>query len=1173
MGYYKFSDQIRSCTSWTDARTHFLAISEQERGRFFEELVKLFLLVDPQYATLLSDVWLLEEVPISVAQELRLPDGDRGIDIICRTRENEYWAVQCKYRSDEDQALTWDELATFSGLAFGVCSNISFGLICTTAERVTAILSNLPNVGFCAGDIWRSLDDVFFSLARDTIGGTPSLPRALTPRPHQIRAMNNALRHYVADGQARGKMIQPCGTGKSLTSYWIAEKLESKRTLVIVPSLALIRQTLRVWLTESYAKQRTIAWLCVCSDESAGDPARDDSVVYTHDIGVPCYSRTADIANWLKLHSQHEHVIVFCTYQSGKALARAARDFAFDFGVFDEAHKTVGRSGKLFSHLLSNENLLINRRLFMTATERRYTGADNTILSMDDPALYGETFEMLSFKHALEESPPILTDYRVVVIAVEATEVERLIRSNQFVYLANTDDEHAVEARSIASLISLRKAMSKYDCSHAITFHRSIRGAQRFQSLNAVYADIVDDGIDVSAFHVSGRVAMAKRERIISDFLASPQSYISNARCLSEGVDIPKVDSVLFVDPRKSTVDIVQALGRALRPFKGKAVGHVIVPVIVKKGQRLQDLENDSDFQEVISVLRALASQDDRIIDYFRPAPQKANKSNPIVEYNIEPHITQEIHLHEFLRAVDTICWDKLGRLAWRPFEDAREFARSLNLSGLTHWRTYTREGLPGKPKLPADIPSSPWLVYANRGWLHIKDWLGRTGKPKRPSSWKQEWRSFSEAREFARKLGLSRGKDWTLYASGLLSDLPPLPPDIPAIPGKVYAEDGWQGIRDWLGVIGKQSRSGYSHKSWRSFEEARAFAHTLGLRGVKEWRDYCNGERPDLPSLPNDIPITPTIIYDNQGWKGWPDFLGPKWRPFEEARAFVHTLGLRLGTEWRDYCNGERPDLPSIPGDIPMTPNSVYIYQSWKGWPDFLGPKWRPFEEARAFVHTLGLGRFKEWQDYCNGERPDLPPRPRDIPVSPGSVYEDQGWNGWADFLGHKWRSFEEARAFAHTLGLRGVKEWRDYCNGERPDLPSIPGDIPMTPISVYIYQGWKGMADWLGYMGETISEASPNVTSKELPIPLTDSGGNVGDSISVSHSRTATFGESFRSFQEARQFSRSLGLKSRQQWPRYCKGRIPELPPLPRDIPWHPMDTYVHEWVSMDDWLGIEK
>jgi predicted helicase len=296
------------------------------------------------------------------------------------------------------------------------------------------VLKGQQRIGFCALDVWQALDADFLKRLRTHLAHKPAPLKPLKPMPHQKGAVKDGHGHFVIEKFTRGKLIMPCGSGKSLTAYWIAGELGARSIVIAVPSLALIRQTLKVWLRETQANQQEVEWIFVCSDESAGRVERDDNAVLRQDLGVPCLTDPKEIAAWLK--RKHPGLtVVFTTYQSGETLAKAARaaKFSFDLGIMAEAHKTVGDGEKLFSHLLHDKNLPIRRRLFMTATERRYAGQSDTVLSMDDPATYGESFHLLSFKRAMEYDPPILSDYKIISIAVSREEVAELIRKNTFV--------------------------------------------------------------------------------------------------------------------------------------------------------------------------------------------------------------------------------------------------------------------------------------------------------------------------------------------------------------------------------------------------------------------------------------------------------------------------------------------------------------------------------------------------------------------------------------------------------------------------------------------------------------------------------------------------------------------------------------------------------------------
>ena len=252
---------MRSCSQWTDIGRQIDDLpTTKKKGDCFELLVKFYLLLDPKYATKLKSVWLLSEVPVAVRKNLNLPGPDEGIDLVAETKDGQFWAIHAKYRANYKESLTRDDLSTFTDLAFTICTGIDFGLVCTTVNRFSKKLEMYgERLGYCAGDVWRNLDPEFFVRLHQLLDDKRAPPEPYKPRPHQDRAISNAAKHYVTDGETRGKLIMPCGTGKSLAALWIAQKLEAKNILIAVPSLALVRQTLSVWARECLAPSRTTA--------------------------------------------------------------------------------------------------------------------------------------------------------------------------------------------------------------------------------------------------------------------------------------------------------------------------------------------------------------------------------------------------------------------------------------------------------------------------------------------------------------------------------------------------------------------------------------------------------------------------------------------------------------------------------------------------------------------------------------------------------------------------------------------------------------------------------------------------------------------------------------------------------------------------------------------------
>jgi superfamily II DNA or RNA helicase len=373
------------------------------------------------------------------------------------------------------------------------------------------------------------------------------------------------------------------------------------------------------------------------------------------------------------------------------------------------------------------------------------------------------------------------------------------------------------------------------------------------------------------------------------------------------------------------------------------------------------------------------------------------------------------------------------------PFEEARVFIRNLVLKNTNDWRKYCESG-----EKPDNIPYSPNTVYKSTGWVSMGDWLG-TGKI---SDNLKTYLPFEEAREFARTLGLKTGKEWQKWWDENE------PNNIPKTVNQTYNSEGWVSMGDFLGV-----KIGFNGE-YLSFEEAREFTRTLGLKSYDEWREYCKSG-----NKPSNIPTHVNRHYKDKGWISFFDWLGydrtylPRYSylQFEEAREFARTLGLKYGSEWREYCkNSEKPI------EIPNDPRIVYK-DKWISMGDWLGSdviasqkiNYLSFEEAREFVRNLGLKGQKEWQKWW------VENRPSNIPYKPERTYENE-FISIMDWLGYSYFSFEEAREFARTLGLNTQNEWREYCKSN-----DKPVEIPTTPQTVYQDKGWISWGDFLGCIG----------------------------------------------------------------------------------------------------------
>jgi superfamily II DNA or RNA helicase len=799
--------------------------------------------------------------------------------------------------------------------------------------------------------------------------------------------------------------------------------------------------------------------------ESVGNLERDEFVGEVYELGLPTHTNPKKIAALLRAHSKGPK-IVFTTYQSSDKLAAAARQahIRFDLAILDEAHKTVGVHSKIFATLLSEKKIKIRRRLFMTATERVVGGDRDDVLSMDNERDYGQRFFLLSYKEAIKSG--IISDYKVLTITVSDRHIQELIDENRILNLNSRDLDEA-EAQSLAAGTALKRIYKKHGIKHAISFHRSIRGADHFREQQDALNRLPAIGPKTTNLHISSKKTAGQRSDLLREFVDHNRALMTNARCLTEGVDVPAIDCVMFADPKRSKIDIVQAAGRALRKFKGKKYGYIVVPVVVPDNMDLIKHAETTAYRQIAQTLAALSTQDERIAEEFRAIDSGRVPSNKIVEFEGDVPIGMKMKLGDFAEAIWTRLWENVGRANWRPFDDARAFVHRLGLKSNAEWRDYCTPGAK-----PADIPTNPNLTYAETGWVGYGDWLGTGNIANRD----RRWRSFKKARAFVHGLGLRSADEWRDYHKSEKN-----PDDIPSNPNAIYSEAGWAGWGDWFGTGTVASYL----RPYRSFKKARAFVRALGLKSVAEWYDYCKSGK-----KPTDVPVNAGRAYANDGWAGMGDWFGTgtvashlrPYRSFKKARAFVRDLGLKSQSEWLDYCKSGKK-----PADIPASPAAPYANDGWAGWGDWLGTgtianrdrRWRSFKKARAYVRGLELISVTEWQGYCKSDK-----KPADIPTAPNVAYAETGWAGWGDWLGsgrvatnlRKYRAFKKARAFVRGVGLKSGSQWRDYCKSSKK-----PDDIPAKPQRTYANDGWAGMGDWLGYarnaQGHERSQTVPRI------------------------------------------------------------------------------------------------
>jgi predicted helicase len=954
---------LSNTSSWHELNKKLeeLTTSAQSKlaGDIFENVCKYFLQTAPQYQTKLKNVWLLKEVKEDLKRKLNLPSTDEGIDLIAETFDGKYWAIQSKYRSDQKDTLTVKgDLATFANLAFNNCKNISLGLVMTTAERPPLKTKLLKGVSFVTLESFLELDDNNFEgwkLIKAKAEKKTIIPKALSPRPHQVKAIKNTIEYFKT--KERGKVIMPCGTGKSLTAFWIANKLKAKFVLIAVPSLALLQQTLKVWTREYLIAGIKPDWLCVCSDQTVSDD-QDDFVSNIYELGIDVTTDKNEIKKFLK--SKGNTKVVFTTYQSGKVTAAGAKGFTFDLGIMDEAHKTVGLGSKPMAHLIHQKNIKIKHRLFMTATERLFRGDKEEYLSMDDPRDYGDLIYQLSFKEAIEAKPPIISDYKIITFGITEPEIEAVYSDNKFIQIKKEIDD--IKAREFATALALRKAIKKLGIRNAISFHSSIRRANNFKAQQELISKVYPEYGKLKAFHVSGDMPTNQRSSQMREF-AESKGLMTNARCLTEGVDLPAIDCVVFTDPKKSKVDIVQAAGRALRLSPGKKFGYILIPLIIPENENATEAAKDTAFEEIVATIRALATQDTRIIEYLRAVssgtiPKGGSPVDGITKINVLTKVNEE----EFNKSIQLKVWDRVAFGNWRPYEEAKYFAIKNKIKLGEEWLALGKN-----KKLPKDLPSTPHQVY--KEWRSWPEFLGTDFRNRY-----RNFRSYKETLKYAKLLNVKSAKEWRINTKKKN-----FPLDIPVNPDTFYKKE-WKSWDIFLGT----GRVATNKRKYKNFIFARKYAYKLKLKNQKDWFKHTQSK-----NFPEFVPKSVESVYKNKGWKGWTDFLGTRFLVYKKAKKYAQSLKIKNSTEWKSHSKSK-----NFPYNVPKNPQHVYKNE-WKGWPEFFGTDFLVYKKVKKYVQSLKLKSRSEWYIFIKSKK-----LPKNIPLAPYAVYKKE-WLGWSDFLG----------------------------------------------------------------------------------------------------------------------------------------------------------------------------
>ena len=721
---------IYQSTSWKDLVNKLSKLNYQERGKVFEWLCVFYLQIEPIYKITYKKV--LHSTEFLKDRKIKKILGfthrkEEGVDAIAERHDGKIDIIQCKYLDNTDQNLTKKHIESSLEVAKGGAakSYVDTILMCSNAKGLTHnedLRKRHPNIQFrtvLEGN-FKQLTEEYFNNIRKIIDGSIPEYKSKNPFKHQERAKDNILEHFKKE--SRAQIVHACGTGKTLTAYFTYRELKPKLTLFAVPSLQLINQTLLEWTKESLADDSPISPFVVCSDASNEKINEFDPQLWLQELGIKVSTKKEDLDIFLK--SKRNNKIIFSTYQSGEILAKNIKSLnkIIDFAFFDEAHNTATSKNKRFSYLLSDKNISISKRLFMTATPKKFNGSNDEIASMDNEDIFGKLIDEITFKDAIEGigGLKLLNDYQIITQTIDSDRYVKLLKDNPFVVDKKKLSEEA-ELNLLASAITLKKVRKDKKIKNIVSFHSRKNRANAFRK----GANQLDN--ELNTYYVDGTQSGTERQNILEEFTHNTPSLVTNAQCLSEGVNVPSIDAIMFVDPKQSKVDITQAIGRALRKGdKNKGKSYIIVPTIVDKDD---PKSIDEAYQPILMVLRAMSEHDGRIVEYFKLIKQGKKPPKKFVEINTD-YLPEEFDLDHFDKTLHYKAWYRVAQLGMRPWEQAREWARSLGIN-YTGWRKLFKTD-----KKPIDIPSHPQLFY-KKEWTDWRDFLGN---PSIQEEWNQHF-------------------------------------------------------------------------------------------------------------------------------------------------------------------------------------------------------------------------------------------------------------------------------------------------------------------------------------------------------------------------------------------------------------------------------------------------
>lgn len=542
----------------------------------------------------IKEFWYGDDIPIEILNELKIPTKDNGIDCVYRDSDGVLVAGQDKFRSDQKK-IPWSKLSTF----FGLAEYAPHRSILTNSKGVSdlvykkdrwSLINDFSNID---DSHWKAIEPWLINNSKK------EKVKPLERRTHQTKAVNSNVKMFNS-GHDRLTNILPCGAGKTAIAIMTLKRLNPKACILFFPSVGLVNQTEIEFVKHHF--NELYRYFAVTHDMTvtADMELYNDNAV---DCEFPVTTNPEDLSSKIQeAVSQNKRILIFSTYHSSDVIAEACKGFTFDLGIFDEAHWTVGPRSKPYALGLSDSNIKIKKRLFLTATPTWNEGCPTLFNSMNNTDLYGVTNINMSFRHAIDQG--IICDYELITPEVDSEDINReLINTSQV-----TLEGKLERSRLVSDCLSLRKSMKQFNFKKSFVFLNSCASARDFRTLfKEMYPE-------VECFYLDSKFKAHKRKQVINSFKKADKAILVNVDVLSEGIDCPNADCVFFAQPKSSVRLIMQAIGRVLRPYDDKDKAYVLISTYIQKNEEedVSDALHESKYEVIGNVAMALAQYDEQ---------------------------------------------------------------------------------------------------------------------------------------------------------------------------------------------------------------------------------------------------------------------------------------------------------------------------------------------------------------------------------------------------------------------------------------------------------------------------------------------------------------------------------------------------------------------------------